>query len=316
MTDANVALGKIDPEFFAGGAIALDVDASRRALQRNIGDKLGLKEFWSAAGVAEIVEENMANAARVHAIELGRDIGACTMIAFGGGAPLHACRLAEKTGIARIVVPMGAGVGSAIGFLQAPIAYEITRSSAQALDDFDVASVNALLKQMTRDAIEVVAAALKKQKPIISIVADCRYVGQGHEIRVAIPARVLSVQDGKRLKAAFEKAYLAVYNLTIPGQPAEAITWSVTASGPVTRPAKAPSKVRRSIPKPLRKIKLYDASLGKQVTAPIYWRFAMAKGAAIKGPAVIAENETSTIVGAAFGARIDGFGNIVMERKP
>ena len=168
VTDANVVLGKIDPAFFAGGKIAsLKADAAQAALQKNIGDKLGLKDFWSAAGVAEIVDENMANAARVHAIELGRDIASCTMIAFGGGAPLHATRLAEKTGIRRIVVPVGAGVGSAIGFLQAPISFEITKSSIRGLDNFDASAVNALLKQMTKDASAVVAPALGKNKQTV-----------------------------------------------------------------------------------------------------------------------------------------------------
>ncbi len=314
VTDANVVLGKIDPAFFAGGKIALDMAASKTALQKNIGDKLGLKDFWPAAGVAEIVDENMANAARVHAIELGRDIAACTMIAFGGGAPLHATRLAEKTGITRIVVPVGAGVGSAIGFLQAPISFEITRSNIQSLDGFNGAAVNALLKQMASAASAVVAPALGKTKPKLSIVADCRYVGQGHEIRVPIPVRTLTNKDGASLKAAFEKAYAQVYGLTIPGQAAEAITWSVTVSGPVPtaqRPARATGKTK---PKAIRKLKLFDARLGRQVQAPVYWRFDLSPGSKLKGPAIIAEHETSTIVGSAFTAKIDAFRNIVLER--
>ena len=314
VTDANVVLGKIDPAFFAGGKIALDVASAKIALQKEIGDPLALEDYWPAAGVVEIVEENMANAARVHAIELGRDIAACTMIAFGGGAPLHACRLAEKTGITRIIVPLGAGVGSAIGFLQAPIAYEITRSYAASLDKFEVTKVNVLLQQMIEDARAVVSPAVGTKKISISIVADCRYVGQGHEIRIPIAARNLSTRDGRAVKAAFENAYRTVYGLTIPGQPAEAITWSVTASGPVAKPAKAKSQPRRSVAKPLRKIRLYDAKLGKQVLAPVYWRFDLANGAQLKGPAIIAENETSTIVGASFAAHIDAFGNIIMER--
>jgi N-methylhydantoinase A len=314
VTDANVVLGKIDPAFFAGGKIALQADAAKAALQKSVGDKLGLKDFWSAAGVAEIVDENMANAARVHAIELGRDLSACTMIAFGGGAPLHATRLAEKTGIRRIVVPVGAGVGSAIGFLQAPISFEITKSSIQSLDVFDAAEVNRLLKRMTRDAAVVVARALRKVKPKVSIIADCRYVGQGHEIQVNIPIRTLMKRDGLTLKAAFEKAYGQVYGLTIPGQPAEAITWSVTLSGPVPTPKKAARVTGKGRLKALRKLKLFDAALGKQVQAPVYWRFDLAPGIKLKGPAIIAENETSTIVGSSFTARIDGFRNIVLER--
>ena len=213
VTDANLALGKIDPAYFAGGKIKLDEAGAKAALQKAIGTPLGLKDFWPAAGVTEIVEENMANAARVHAIERGRDIAACTMIAFGGGAPLHACRLAEKVGVKTIIVPKGAGVGSAIGFLRAPIAYEVTRSAAVSLDAFDAKTVNALLQHMTTDARAVVEPALGKAKATVQIIADCRYVGQGHEIRVTVPVKTLTDADGAKLKAAFEAQYEQVYGL-------------------------------------------------------------------------------------------------------
>jgi N-methylhydantoinase A len=315
VTDANVALGKIDPAFFAGGKVKLDEVGADAALQREIGGPLGIADFWPAAGVAEIVEENMANAARVHAIERGKDIASCTMIAFGGGAPLHACRLAEKVGIKRIIVPQGAGVGSAIGFLQAPISYEITRSAAFGLDSFDAAKANALLASMTRDAEAVVRPALGKRKTSLRIVADGRYVGQGHEIQIAIPVRTLTKTDGVKLKVAFEAAYKKVYGLTIPNQAVELITWSVTVSSPL--PALTRAKPVRKVgkAKPIRTRKVYDAALGKLAAAPVYWRFDMAAGTSIKGPAIIAEHETSTVVGANYDARIDGFGQIVMELR-
>ena len=315
VTDANVALGKIDPEFFAGGKIPLDVAASKQVLARAIGAPLSLTGIGPAAGVAEIVEENMANAARVHAVERGHDISSATMIAFGGAAPLHACRFAAKTGLSRIIIPQGAGVGSAIGFLQAPIAYEVTRSAPMGFEPLDAKRVNTLLQQMIKDARAVVEPALNKRKARISIVADCRYVGQGHEIRIAIPVRSLTASDGAKLKAIFEKAYGTIYNLTIPGQPAEAITWSVTASGPAATLAKPARSGKRGTAKTLRKVKLFDAKLGREVSAPVYWRFDMGQGACVKGPAIIAEHETSTIVGAGFTAAIDGFGNIVLEQK-
>jgi N-methylhydantoinase A len=316
VTDANLALGKIDPAYFAGGKIALDEAGARRALQKNVGDKLSLKDFWPAAGVTEIVEENMANAARVHAIELGRDIAACTMIAFGGGAPLHACRLAEKVGVTTVIVPMGAGVGSAIGFLRAPVAYEITKSAVTSIESFDAQRVNRLLDGMKRDARAVVEPALAGAKASVQIIADCRYVGQGHEIRVNVPVRKLKDADGKRLKAAFEKTYEQVYGLRIPNQEVEAITWSVTVSSKTEKPKRAARAARRAAPQPRSRRTIYDPALGKQVHAPVYWRFDMKPGSSIKGPAIIAEDETSTIVGARFSATINSLGYIVMERKP
>ncbi|MCB1377200.1 MAG: hydantoinase/oxoprolinase family protein [Alphaproteobacteria bacterium] len=314
VTDANLALGKIDPAYFAGGKIALDEAGAREALQKAIGDRLGLKDFWPAAGVTEIVEENMANAARVHAIERGRDIGACTMIAFGGGAPLHACRLAEKVGVSSIIIPKGAGVGSAIGFLRAPVAYEITRSAVLSLEDFDAARVNALLEAMTRDARAVVEPALGGAKAGVQIIADCRYVGQGHEIRVSVPLRKLAKKDGAKLKADFERLYEQVYGLRIPNQEVEAITWSVTVSSRPVKPKRAARATAKPASKPRSTRTIYDPALGKQVPAPVYWRFDMKDGARIKGPAIIAEDETSTIVGANFRAAINSLGYIVLER--
>ena len=315
VTDANLALGKIDPAYFAGGKIPLDEAAAKQALQKHIGSRLGLKDFWPAAGVTEIVEENMANAARVHAIERGHDIAACTMIAFGGGAPLHACRLAEKVGVTTIIVPKGAGVGSAIGFLRAPVAYEITKSAVVSLEAFDAARVNKLIASMTADARAVVEPALGKIKPIIHVIADCRYVGQGHEIRVSVPVKRLTDADGPKLKAEFERIYEQVYGLRIPNQEAEAITWSVTVSSKAAKPKRAAKAARKAAPKPRGKRTLYDPALGKQVQAPVYWRFDMKPGAAIKGPAIIAEDETSTIVGANFTAAINSLGYIILERS-
>ena len=314
VTDANLALGKIDPAYFAGGKIALDEQAAKSALQKHIGQKLGLKDFWPAAGVTEIVEENMANAARVHAIERGHDIASCTMIAFGGGAPLHACRLAEKVGVSTIIVPMGAGVGSAIGFLRAPFAYEITKSAVVSLEKFNAQRVNSLLAAMTADARAVVDPALGRMKATVQVIADCRYVGQGHEIRVPVPVKTLTQADGARLKAAFEKLYEQVYGLRIPNQEAEAITWSVTVSSAAAKPKRAARAARKAAPKPRSRRTIYDPALGKQVQAPVYWRFDMKPGSAIKGPAIIAEDETSTIVGANFSASINSLGYIVLER--
>ena len=275
---------------------------------------LDLDGFWPAAGVAEIVEENMANAARVHAIERGKDISACTMIAFGGGAPLHACRLAEKVGVDTIIVPKGAGVGSAIGFLRAPIAYEVTRSAAISLDRFESKRVNALLDRMSKDARAVVDPALRGKQVTLQRIADCRYVGQGHEIRISVPVRKLNDGDGAKLRAEFERLYGQIYGLTIEGMEVEAITWSVTASSRAAAPKKAPKVKPSRAPAPRGHRAVYDPVLGKMAKAPVYWRFDMAPGASIKGPAIIAEDETSTIVGANFRARINGLGYIVLER--
>ncbi len=242
------------------------------------------------------------------------------MIAFGGGAPLHACRLAENLGIRHINVPKGAGVGSAIGFLQAPIAYEVTRSAAISLDDFDADRANHLLDAMLQAASAIVAPVLKhvleNAKPTVKLVVDCRYEGQGHEIQVTMPMRRFYDHDGKLFKTLFEKAYGAVYGLTIPNQRAEAITWSVTVSLPVKPPSAIAKVAKRKPPPSQRNRRVHDRATGKALATPVHWRFDLAPGTVIPGPAIIAEHETSTIVTPRFSARIDAAGYIHLEQRP
>jgi len=316
VTDANLVLGKIDPAHFAGGEIALDKGAADATLAEQIGGPLGLDGPWPAVGVNEIVEENMANAARVHAIERGKDVSACTMIAFGGGAPLHLCRLAEKLHIDRIIVPPGAGVGSAIGFLRAPVSYEVTRSGAMPLDRFDAAAASGVLEAMEKEATEIVAPAAMGRPMRTKRVVDIRYVGQGHEIQVALPEGALADDDGAGIHAAFERHYRAVYGLTLSGVPSEIVTWSVTVScdlGQNGRPATPSRKGDVVAPRTTRP--LFDGSSGAARDTAIYWRFDLGVGQAIEGPAIIAEDETSTVVTSAFDATIDDQGSIVLTRR-
>src|SRR5207248_9192908 len=156
VTDADLVLGRIDPATFSGGKMQLDANAAQRAIAERIGAKLDLAVEHAALGISEVVDENMANAARVHAIESGKDLRPRTLIAFGGAAPLHAARVAEKLGIGRVLVPQNAGVGSAVGLLRAPVSYEIVRGALMRLDQFDAASANRLCAEMRAEAEAIV----------------------------------------------------------------------------------------------------------------------------------------------------------------
>lgn len=315
VTDANVALGRIDPAKFAAGKIPLAPEKAQGALHAHVGSKLGLKDHWPAAAVAEIVEENMANAARVHAIERGRVISRYTMVAFGGAAPLHAGRLAQKLGVKRVVVPKGAGVGSAIGFLRAPISYEMVRSARAAFDSIDLGAVNALLDGMKKEAVEVISAAIAVDQLREQRIVDLRYLGQGHELRIEVPNRTLTRQDLDDLRQRFEAQYLGIYGVTLPDLDIEVVTWSVTMSGAADPVVAARAVKAGPAPRSIGQRDVYEPALGKVVSMPVYWRFDMAPGATIAGPAVITEDETTSIVPAAFNATLNDLGYIVMDEK-
>ena len=316
VTDADLLLGRIDPLGLSGGRMALDKDAAEGAVQQTIAGPLDLTLPLAAFGIAEIVDENMANAARVHAIESGKDARGRTLVAFGGAAPLHAARLADKLGLDRVLVPSNAGVGSAVGFLRAPIAYEIVRSQLQRLDPFDGASANALLAAMRAEAEAIVRRGEPKAPLTETRSAFMRYRGQGHEIAVPVPARDYRDEDAGELLAAFETAYRRLYSRIIPGVEVEVLSWVVLLSGPV--PADAadpPPEPPRYTPQPARRRAVFDADTADFIDVPIYERVALVPGAFIAGPAVIVEDETSTLVSPAFDARIDVHGYIELTRR-
>jgi N-methylhydantoinase A len=280
-----------------------------------IGQPLKLDPPWHAAGVSEIVEENMTNAARVHAIERGKVIGRYAMIAFGGGAPLHAGRLAEKLGVSKVVVPVGASVGSAIGFLRAPVAFEVVRSLRVSLSRFDAAQVNALLHASATRATEVVREAALRGALSTRRCVDARYIGQGHELTLALPEGTLEAEDAGRLRAQFERLYQSVYGVTMPDQDVELVTWSVTVSSP-TEPHAASRSVARRVAAAARAHRdVYEPALGRVTEFSVYRRDDLAPGDELVGPALIEEAQTTTVVPASFTAYIEAAGMIVMERR-
>tara|TARA_B100000586_G_C20106273_1_gene427485 strand:+ start:76 stop:2178 length:2103 start_codon:yes stop_codon:yes gene_type:complete len=319
VTDADVILGRIDPNHFAGGSMQLDHSAAGKALDQSIGKRLNFQTDHSALGVSEIVDENMANAARVHAIESGKNIESRSLVAFGGAAPIHVSRLAEKLNIGRIVIPPGAGVGSALGFLRAPVAYEVIRSHYQRLDEIDIDETNRLIRLMRDEAYSVVYAGAEGQPTRETRTAFMRYMGQGHEVSVEIPVVVEETQldpdAAGRLREAFEKEYQRLYERIIPGLEVEILTWSLLVSTLRLDETVNSEELDAYKPEPAGKRILMDAELGKFEEVPFYHRSSLNPGAAIDGPAVIIENDTSTVVSKRFRARIVRSDCIVMEAK-
>jgi N-methylhydantoinase A len=315
VTDANLQLGRYDPSRFAGGSMKLDASAARDALLSDVGAPLQLSPELAAVGVIEIVDENMANAARVHAIESGKTYERRTLIAFGGGGPVHACRLAEKVGITRVLVPSGAGVGSAIGFLRAPVGYEVIRSLYQRLSTFDTTAVNELLSSMYDEARAVVDQGRLDAPLIETRTAFMRYVGQGHEIPVPLPVRTLSSDDAPRIHAAYEQEYAKFFDRPVPGSDVEVMSYAVVLTTAMPNIVSAPPVDDFKDGHSTRSQMVRDTSTG--VTSPwaVYDRSAMKTGTRIVGPAIVAEDETSTLIGSGWWAFANSLGYLEIVRE-
>jgi N-methylhydantoinase A len=315
VTDADIVLGRIDPTTFSGGKMALDADGTERAVAKQIGSPLDLSTEHAALGISEIVDENMANAARVHAIESGKDLRPRTLIAFGGAAPLHAVRVAEKLGIRRVLIPANAGVGSAVGLLRAPVAYEVVRSRLMRLSGFDASVANGLYTDMRSEAEDIVGRGAPDAKLSEQRSAFMRYRGQGHEIGVQLPVREFTAADEPLLTELFEAAYRRLYSRSIPGVEIEILSWVLTLSAPSEGELAKPLPVKADKPKPRGHRQVFDPNSGEFLQVPIFWRPDLKPGTELKGPAVIAEDETSTVVSPLFDARIDRFGYIELARR-
>jgi len=314
VTDADTALGRLDPTRFAGGAIPLHRDKAEAALQALAGP-LGTDAQGAAAGVAEIVDETMASAARVHAVENGKDTADRALIAFGGAAPLHAARLARKLGMKQVIVPVGAGVGSAFGFLRASIAYEVVRTRHVRLDMFDAKMLNELFGAMRGEAEAVVRPAAPGEALVESRQAFMRYRGQGHEIAVPLPNEPFAADAAGELRRRFEATYEQVFGRAIPRLEVEALTWtlSIATDRPLPPPAKPVARVAAPAPSGHREV--FDPVSGLLERAALHERKVLKPGMWFGGPALIVEDGTTTVVPSGFSARINELGQIVLEDR-
>jgi N-methylhydantoinase A len=296
VTDADLVLGKLDPDNFAGGSIRLDTAGSEGALHQVIGQELDMDAATAAFGLAEVVDENMANAARVHAVENGEDLSDYTMIAFGGAAPLHAGRLCEKLGVERLLVPPGAGVGSAIGFLRAPFSFEANRSVYMKLSDFDAGRIKTLLAELQEEATGFVRNCDAGAKILSEYKVYMRYSGQGWEIPIVLDEADALTPDPARFEALFEADYAKLFGRTVEGLDIEITVWSVNATTPpeaVARTAKQSPGAAADVALTRR---MFDPALAEYCEADVVLRAQMAPGQTAQGPAAITEDETTIIL--------------------
>jgi N-methylhydantoinase A len=315
VTDADLMLGYLDPNYFLGGKMELDVDGTRKALGR-LGEKLRMSPEQVAWGIHQIVNENMANAARAHLGERGKDPRRLPMYAFGGAGPVHGYRVAEILRLPALISPFGAGVGSTFGLLSAPLAFDFVRSAYSRFDELDWKFVNGLLHEMAEEGRKVLeSSGLPGQEIVYRRTADMRYVGQGHEVSVGLPDGELSAQHRRRIEDAFEETYRALYGRKGPDVPLEVINWRVVASGP--RPEWNLKMPRDAVDRDARKgsRRAYFPEREGFVETVIYDRYALKPGMDFAGPAIVEERESTLIIGARGHARVDDMLNVVVELR-
>ena len=315
VTDSDLILGKLDPAGFAGGSIPLYTERATQALDIHIGSKLDMEAVEAAWGVAEMVDENMANAARVHAVENGEDLSEYTMIAFGGAAPLHAARLCEKLGIRRCLIPQGAGVGSAIGFLRAPFSFEANNSVFMQLSSFDPVRVKQLFADMEKEASAFVRSCDQDANIKTEYKVYMRYAGQGWEIPVPLTVQHITKPDTADYKACFEREYEQLFARTVAGMEIEITVWSVNAytEPPEVRPVQQQGHQRTLETTNTRP--LFDPALSTFVNATVAQRDAVKDTTQIIGPAMLTEDETTIIVPSSRDAVACGDGTIFVFAK-
>ena len=296
VTDADLLLGRLDPNEFAGGSLKLSLTASSDAVERDLASKLGVDNTTAAFGLCEVVDENMSNAARMHAVENGKELSEFTLIAFGGAAPIHASRLCEKLGVGELLIPPGAGVGSAIGFLRAPFGYESVRSAYLRLSRFDAGKVNTVIEELAEEATSFVHSGAPGITPVLECIAYMRYLGQGWEVPVPVDVREYVDADAATFRRNFDEQYTRFFGRLIDGLDVEIVSWSLRASSevPASRSVTRTEGTQAVAPSGFRQI--FDAQSGRFVEAGVIARSDMRSGDFITGPAVITERETSTIV--------------------
>jgi N-methylhydantoinase A len=315
VTDADLLLGYLDPDFFLGGRMRLDYGAAEKAM-RKISDALGVDPLKAAWGVHQVVDENMANAARVHAAERGKDPRKYLLLAFGGAGPVHAHRVARALGVPGFVAPLGAGTASAFGFLCAPLSFDLARSLYGRLDELDWAAANAALAEMEEEGRELLRASGVADEDIrVRRLGEMRYVGQGHEVGVKLPEGTLDPDDVGGISAGYREEYRRLYGREGPDVPLEAITWRVEVSAP--RP-EILQEERSGDPRALDearkgKREIYLPEEEGFAAVPVYDRYRLDPGAAFDGPAVVEERESTVIVGPDSRAEVDGARNLIVR---
>lgn len=314
VTDADLVLGYLNADYFLGGEMKLSVEAARKAIETKLAKPLGISIEDAAMGVHKIVNENMANAARVHVLEKGMDPRHFNMIGFGGAGPVHSFGVAKLLNTKRLIIPVGAGVTSALGFLVSPVASEKIHSHIEGLDALDWGEVNSFLISMENDGYDFLAkSGINKDDAIVQRVVEMRYHGQGHEITIELPTGKLNSSHITEIEKRFVKEYEFRYNRSIEGMRMEMVTWRVVVQGPTPEMKVKQFSTTASDAdayKGTRKVFFEETGY---LDCPVYDRYALKPNEKFDGPAIIEETESTTVIGINSSVQVDSDKNILID---
>ncbi|MEL7269781.1 MAG: hydantoinase/oxoprolinase family protein [Bacteroidota bacterium] len=314
VTDADLVLGYLNPDYFLGGEMTLSVEAARNAIQQTLAEPLGISIEEAAMGIHKIVNENMANAARVHVLEKGMDPRHFNMIGFGGAGPVHAFGVAKLLNASRLIIPVGAGVTSALGFLVSPVASEKIQSHIAELGNINWSEVNAFLSEMEEEGIQFLEnSGIPKEDATVERIVDMRYTGQGHEITITLPEGPLGLEQVDEIRARFKKEYEFRYNRSIEGIDLEMVTWRVVVQGPIPEMTVQQFTEVKSDKEAFKgNRQVYFEETG-YLDCPVYDRYLLKTNEPFDGPAIIEETESTTVIGINTTVHLDHNKNIIID---
>lgn len=318
MTDADLILGYLNPDYFLGGKMRLNQEAAEEAIRERVAKPLGIDVLKAAWGIHEVVCENMAIASRIHTLERGRDPRSYVMLAIGGAGPVHAVRVAQKLGLQRITMPASAGVFSALGMLVAPLSFDYIHTWYMVLEEADEEVGRSIFQKMEEEGIrQLTNFGILRDQIAIQRSAEMRYCGQGHEIKVFLPGGTVDREWIQKARQAFDEAYRTIYHRTLEGIPVEVVNWRSVVSSPMSgipREALVPRFSNPNVgPKGYRPVFFPDPQ--ERIPCPVYERYHLLPGTRLEGPAIIEELESTAIIHPGDRVEIDDAGNLIVIMK-
>ncbi|MFT5131938.1 MAG: N-methylhydantoinase A [Gammaproteobacteria bacterium] len=318
VTDADLVLGFLDPNYFLGGAMILDKQAAEKAIHDSIARPLGISTLEAARGIHEIVNQNMATAAKIHVAEHGKDPRNYALVAFGGAGPVHVRGVAKRLYVNTIISPLAAGVMSAVGLLIAPPAVDFVRSYITRLENIDWPKLRTMYQEMEEKGLTTLQeAGIAAEDVFFTQTADMRYAGQGYEIEVPILVGDLAAPALDEIKNSFYQTYEALFDRNVSDVPIEAVNWRLTASGPAPSvEMNVYSSSSQNLEQAFKGVRqVYYPDVENFLATPVYDHYKLFPGADFKGPAIVEQRESTTVIGPEDSVRVDAYLNLIIELK-